>query len=215
MKVKIKHVIALLLAVLMFFVEIPATNYNHIDAIATTTYSISKSNYGDINEDGSVNVRDVSLVQKYIQDHTVLSIEQQIYADLNADGEINEKDIEIITYIYIGSNEDYVDACKTAWYQMYSAISEEDVTLAEYEANTYSFTSNINTVVVMDEDIAITVVSARKTDLSVTGLQIGNTDIKVILSDSQVYVIHVTVAGSYTVTFNANGGSVSTSVLYR
>lgn len=51
---------------------------------------------GDANQDGSIDIKDATLVQKYAAELAVLVGKQLIAADVNEDGDINVKDVTII-----------------------------------------------------------------------------------------------------------------------
>lgn len=92
--------------------------------LAASAYSVpysidvNMSDYGDVNEDGNVNVFDISYIQEYMNGTRTLSARERIYADLNADEEIDEDDIAIIKDIYLGYD---VSNFKNAWYKKYSS----------------------------------------------------------------------------------------------
>lgn len=54
--------------------------------------------YGDVNLDGVVNGRDVSVFTKYVEgDKTAISSDGLLLADLNEDGKVDKKDVTILT----------------------------------------------------------------------------------------------------------------------
>ncbi len=55
-----------------------------------------KYQLGDVNCDGKLNIRDATLIQKYIAKISSLSDEQTILADFNTDGKVNIKDATLI-----------------------------------------------------------------------------------------------------------------------
>ena len=56
---------------------------------------------GDINLDGTVNVSDATLLQKYIADIETLADEQTAVSDVNGDGTINVYDVTGIQKIAV------------------------------------------------------------------------------------------------------------------
>ncbi len=67
-----------------------------IIAFATMTTSAPGINYGDVNQDGSIDVRDVVLVMQYIIGLRDLTDDQLEAADVNRDGEVNVQDVTMI-----------------------------------------------------------------------------------------------------------------------
>ena len=60
---------------------------------AEVSYLDYKINIGDVNKDGLVNVKDATVMQKYIVNLIDLNKEQQYVADIDSDGEITVKDV--------------------------------------------------------------------------------------------------------------------------
>lgn len=65
--------------------------------------SASAAMYGDVNNDGAVNVYDVLLVRKHVLGFTPpLTAAQQLVADVNGDGDINVLDVNLIMQMSLG-----------------------------------------------------------------------------------------------------------------
>lgn len=60
---------------------------------AKVSYLDYKLNIGDINKDGLVNIRDATMLQKYLADSISLSDSQRYVADIDGDGIISVKDV--------------------------------------------------------------------------------------------------------------------------
>lgn len=58
--------------------------------------------YGDINQDGVVDVRDTTIIKKYSTGILELTYEQLIAADVNGDGFVNDDDATLISQYYMG-----------------------------------------------------------------------------------------------------------------
>ena len=58
--------------------------------------------YGDINQDGVVDVRDATIIKKYSAGILELTDEQLIAADVNGDGFVNDDDATLISQYYMG-----------------------------------------------------------------------------------------------------------------
>lgn len=67
-----------------------------IVALASMTTSAPGITYGDVNQDGSIDVRDVVLVMQYIIGLRNLTDDQLEAADVNRDGEVNVQDVTMI-----------------------------------------------------------------------------------------------------------------------
>lgn len=93
-------------------IEIPYTeqeNQNNNDSASTTestddttpAYSI---NYGDVNEDGVINGKDVTRLQRYLldKDANLITSNGLANADVNADGVIDQKDVDILMQYLAG-----------------------------------------------------------------------------------------------------------------
>ena len=67
-----------------------------IIAFASMTTSAPEIKYGDVNQDGSIDVRDVVMVMHYITGHRDLTEDQFKAADVNGDGAVNVQDVTMI-----------------------------------------------------------------------------------------------------------------------
>lgn len=67
-----------------------------IIAFASMTASAPEITYGDVNQDGSIDVRDVVLVMQYIIGLKDLTEDQSKAADVNGDGSVNVQDVTMI-----------------------------------------------------------------------------------------------------------------------
>ena len=92
--------------------------FQELASSAFTWMDVNISDYGDVNEDGNVNVFDISYIQGYMKGTQTFGVRERIYADLNADEKIDEDDIAIIQDIYL---ERDVSSLKNAWYEKYSS----------------------------------------------------------------------------------------------
>ena len=63
--------------------------------------------YGDVNEDGVVDVRDVVMVMQYILDLQELTEEQLQAADVNGDGEVDVRDVTMIMQYVLGIIDEF------------------------------------------------------------------------------------------------------------
>lgn len=73
-----------------------ATSEAKTEAVTETTAPKSEYDLGDVNCDGKLNIRDATLIQKYIAKITCLSDQQIALADYNPDGKVNIKDATLI-----------------------------------------------------------------------------------------------------------------------
>jgi len=64
--------------------------------LSLNIYANSTTKYGDLNEDGFIDVHDAVILKKYILNMELLSVEQIKAADLNGDNVIDEKDLILI-----------------------------------------------------------------------------------------------------------------------
>ncbi len=69
---------------------------------ATYAHGNPEAKFGDINEDGVVDVEDVVLVIKHILGIESFDEDQQKVADVNEDGVIDVKDVNLITKYWLG-----------------------------------------------------------------------------------------------------------------
>lgn len=60
--------------------------------------------YGDTNEDGKVDVKDLTILRKYLEGTTDLSSQALKNADVNADGSVNETDKKLLTEFLAGGH---------------------------------------------------------------------------------------------------------------
>lgn len=60
--------------------------------------------YGDTNEDGKVDVKDLTILRKYLEGTTDLSGQALKNADVNADGSVNETDKKLLTEFLAGGH---------------------------------------------------------------------------------------------------------------
>lgn len=60
--------------------------------------------YGDTNEDGEVDVKDLTILRKYLEGTTDLSSQALKNADVNADGSVNETDKKLLTEFLAGGH---------------------------------------------------------------------------------------------------------------
>ncbi len=77
-------IISLLVLVLVFF------------CLGDFSYGSRSINYGDINNDGVVNIQDAVLVMKHVLGIETLDENQKMAADVNGDGAINIRDVYYI-----------------------------------------------------------------------------------------------------------------------
>jgi len=66
-------------------------------------------NYGDVNHDGVVDVRDVVLVMRHILDLEILEEAEQELADVNADGAIDVRDATLMMRKALGMIDHFPD----------------------------------------------------------------------------------------------------------
>jgi hypothetical protein len=66
--------------------------------------------FGDINDDGEINVQDVVLVMKHALDLEELTATQQAVADVNGDGNINVQDVTLIMQYSLGLIDEFPHA---------------------------------------------------------------------------------------------------------
>ena len=59
--------------------------------------------YGDVNEDGKIDISDVVKVQIYVSGNLTFNNYQKIRADVNMDGYINQRDSELIMGYIVGN----------------------------------------------------------------------------------------------------------------
>lgn len=69
--------------------------------------------YGDINDDGEINVQDVALVMKHVLEIEELTDAEQAVADVNGDSEIDVKDVTLIMQYSLGLIEEFPHAALT------------------------------------------------------------------------------------------------------
>jgi len=65
--------------------------------------------FGDVNNDGVINVHDVVLVMRHVLDLEPLSEMEKELADVNADGEINVRDVTLLMQKSLGLIEHFPD----------------------------------------------------------------------------------------------------------
>ena len=65
--------------------------------------------YGDINEDGAINVQDVVMVMRHILDLELLDDDQLMLADVNNDGEVDVRDATLIMQKALAVIEQFPD----------------------------------------------------------------------------------------------------------
>jgi hypothetical protein len=65
--------------------------------------------YGDVNDDGAVNIQDVVLAMQHTLDLDKLADKQKLYADVNNDGIINILDVSLIMQKTLGLVEGFPD----------------------------------------------------------------------------------------------------------
>ncbi len=76
-----------------------------------TVYSVTTGApgipYGDVNDDGEIDVRDVVLVMRYVLEVEGLTDDQIKAADVNADGEVNVRDATLIMQYALGLIDEF------------------------------------------------------------------------------------------------------------
>lgn len=73
----------------------------------------SAATYGDINNDGKINVQDVVLVMKHVLELETLTDAQKAVADVNGDGAINVQDVTLIMQYALGLIDEFPHAALT------------------------------------------------------------------------------------------------------
>ncbi|MDZ4131607.1 MAG: dockerin type I repeat-containing protein, partial [Dethiobacteria bacterium] len=63
--------------------------------------------YGDVNDDGAVNIQDVVMVMQHTLEFEKLADKQKLYADVNNDGTINILDVSLIMQKTLGLVEGF------------------------------------------------------------------------------------------------------------
>ena len=91
-------------------------------SLTTSAINVNLSDYGDVNDDGSINIFDISLINNYINGSATFTTTQKIYADLNADGVINSADSDIIANIYVEKDTESIARSKLSWYSRYGGV---------------------------------------------------------------------------------------------
>ncbi len=89
--IKMRYIVFLLLVLVIVFSSM-------------TVFSYGRNNifYGDINNDGVINVQDAVLVMKHVLGIEFLDDEQQRAADVNGDGAVNTRDVYYIMQYSLG-----------------------------------------------------------------------------------------------------------------
>jgi hypothetical protein len=102
--------------------------------------------YGDINDDGDVDVLDVVLVMKHVLDLDELTTAQKAVADVNGDGPINVQDVTLIMQKSLGLIDEFPHAALTVskvtavnpkqveveFNRMLNTMEMEDIILANF-----------------------------------------------------------------------------------
>jgi len=74
---------------------------------------LSAFTLGDVNDDGRIDVQDVTLVTRHVMGIESLSVSQMEAADVNADGNVDIQDITLITQRTLGMIDDFDDETET------------------------------------------------------------------------------------------------------
>jgi alpha-amylase len=80
----------------------PTTTAPIVTEPPTTTAPASKFEKGDVNRDGDVNIKDATMIQKYLVKLFTLDDEQKWLADFDGDGRVSIKDATKIQYKLAG-----------------------------------------------------------------------------------------------------------------
>ena len=82
-----------------------------IAMLITTIINVQASEIilGDVNQDGVIDLSDVTLIQKYLSKSVTLSYSQQIAADVNRDGVINMTDVMYVRSYVAGNISSFPD----------------------------------------------------------------------------------------------------------
>lgn len=140
--------------------------------------------YGDVNEDSSVNTRDISVVQKYLAGEVDFSEAQKTAGDVNGDGNVTMKDIALIQKYISDVIATFPVETETA---ATTATTETTATTATTEPTTESTTNTITfkTTYAEVSGSGATVSSDGKT---VTISQPGSYDVYGTITDGQIIV---------------------------
>lgn len=84
-----KKILSMLLVLVLMF--------SLVSVMATAASKVA----GDVNGDGEVNAKDVTVLRRYLAGGYGLTI-QEDYSDVNGDGEINAKDVTILRRFLAG-----------------------------------------------------------------------------------------------------------------
>jgi hypothetical protein len=139
--------------------------------------------YGDINDDGEINVQDVVLVMKHVLDLDELTTAQKAVADVNGDGNINVQDVTLIMQYSLGLIDEFPHAALTVlkvtavnpkqveveFNRMLNTVEMEDIVLANFHVGLQAAPA---TNVLTGTDAAVGLLDDGKTVL----LTIGGTN---------------------------------------
>ena len=175
---------------------------------------------GDVNEDGSITIRDQLLLSGYLEGNEDLSDRQLAASDVNQDGEVTERDLEILNQYLSGEIEDFPEGPEVVPVSGVM-LDKRTVTLASRETTQLTasvFPDNATNRMVVWATGDSSVVSVDETGV-VTGIAEGTATVTVTTADggySASCIVRVVAEGdsqTYTVTFNANGGTGSMEII--
>ena len=168
----------------------------------TTLYAVwKKTFYGDVNNDGIVNAADVTTMNKLVKGTGVNSL-NTLKGDLNGDGKLTDGDLSLLVSFYrkeidtfpvesIFSEFCIYDMPTKTRYKLGEKITADGLSVMVYYTNGYYH--------IVDSGFTIS---------PVTALKPGSQEATVSLGDwSDTFDIYVDDTSSYTLTYNANGGS--------
>ena len=117
-----KYRALLIVALIVFFLTLlhsraEATSYNHLTIPNAYSCSIQNLNYGDIDDDGAIDVQDVSLLIKHVLAVEVLSENQESIADVNYDGTVNVQDAALLMQYVLGLTDVLTATEVTAYFE--------------------------------------------------------------------------------------------------
>ena len=100
---KTKSLPAIILSAMLTVAAIPLTQAAETEAAETTAARL----LGDANNDGTVNINDVTAIQRHLAEQTLLTGDDFTAADITGDGEVSIDDVTILQRYLAEYSVDY------------------------------------------------------------------------------------------------------------
>ena len=132
--VKVIFVFAMSLIVFLPHGKAKAISYKHLTIPNAQYCYIQELNYGDVNEDGAIDIQDVTIIMKHVLALETLDGHLKNIADVNFNGRVNVQDVTLLMQYVLGLIENLPAT---------EIIAQFEPAMEEFQARDYKYNGRL------------------------------------------------------------------------